>query len=217
MADFTLSSQSVWAVGATVKAYPRSAFAVGLSGPPSGSETDSAVVASDSTVPFTGLADDTAYVAYAQVASVDRYIGFSTPPAVADSGGVAPGTPLPADGALDALINTSIPDDWDDLLKFQLPTDAASYIVSVSALAETGDFANVFLYAFENEDHFNQFWNGVGPYPTSRVQVDQITVSATRTFDIGAILELQVAGGWWIACVTGGNGAASSFSITPIA
>lgn len=72
--------------GATVKAYKRSNFPAipaTPSGAPVGSQDASATVASDGSVTFTGLTDNTAYVLYA--ASPDRYATFSTPDATSSS------------------------------------------------------------------------------------------------------------------------------------
>src|SRR4051794_9465665 len=76
--------------GATVKAYKRSNFpgVWDLTGAPAGSQDASATVASDGSVTFTGLTDDTAYVIYA--ASPDRYSSFRTP-AIAAGGAVSNG------------------------------------------------------------------------------------------------------------------------------
>jgi hypothetical protein len=65
-------------VGATVKAYKRANFPGiwDFTGAPAGSQDASATVASDGSVTFTGLTENTDYVIYA--ASPDRYAQFAT-------------------------------------------------------------------------------------------------------------------------------------------
>lgn len=77
MASFTLSScADVFPVGTTVGAYPARYRLDGSS--PSGSATTTAVVASSGSLAFTGLANDTDYVAYALVGGSHKYRGFQT-------------------------------------------------------------------------------------------------------------------------------------------
>jgi hypothetical protein len=65
-------------VGATVKAYKRSNFPGiwDFTGAPAGSQDASATVASDGSITFTGLTENTDYVLYA--ATPDRYAQFAT-------------------------------------------------------------------------------------------------------------------------------------------
>jgi hypothetical protein len=81
MASAVVNRADVFPVGTTVYAYPLSNWTTGQrppSGAPVGSSTTSAAVAANGSVTFTGLADDTWYVAYAQVSSAHRYVNVST-------------------------------------------------------------------------------------------------------------------------------------------
>lgn len=94
MASQTLSSVAdVWPVGTTVGAYPAANQKAtwDRSGAPAGSATATAAVQSDGSVAFTGLADDTAYYASAQVSGTWRHRWFRTGPAATVSGGTVGG------------------------------------------------------------------------------------------------------------------------------
>ncbi len=79
MAQVVLHANDVFPAGTTVSVY---ALANPSSPPPDavppGAVVTTAVVASDGSLTFTGLADDTRYWAYAQVSSDDRTVGFRT-------------------------------------------------------------------------------------------------------------------------------------------
>lgn len=96
MATVTLNSVlDTWPATTTVSVYPQSAQSAGWdrSSSPSGSATTTGVVAAGGSVAFTGLADDTAYVAAAQVSSVWRVRFFrssTAPTVVTDSAQRAP-------------------------------------------------------------------------------------------------------------------------------
>jgi hypothetical protein len=82
MATVTLSSVlDTWPAGTTVGAYPQANQSAGWdrASSPSGSTTTTAVVAAGGSLAFSGLADDTAYVAAAQVSSVWRIRTFRSP------------------------------------------------------------------------------------------------------------------------------------------
>jgi hypothetical protein len=87
MATVTLTSVlDTWPAGTTVGAYPQANQPVGWdrASAPTGSTTATAVVAAGGSLAFTGLADDTAYVAAAQVSSVWKVRSFrSDAPAAA--------------------------------------------------------------------------------------------------------------------------------------
>lgn len=72
----TLQVANNFPTGTTVGAYLAGAKNDG--GAPKGASVTTAVVASNGTVAFTGLTDNTDYVAAAQVSSVWRYVSFST-------------------------------------------------------------------------------------------------------------------------------------------
>jgi hypothetical protein len=92
MATFSFTRADRYPAGATVKAYLRSNFPAvwDRTGAPVGTHTASATVAADGSVSFTGLADDTEYVAHSSVSGVETYLSFRTPASTA--------TPL-ADGS----------------------------------------------------------------------------------------------------------------------
>src|SRR5436190_3012462 len=74
----TISGGGQFPEGTSVGAYPRSAWGPeGVIGAPSGSATNTQTV-TNGLLAFTGLADNTDYVAYAQVSGQDRYRRFST-------------------------------------------------------------------------------------------------------------------------------------------
>lgn len=94
MADATLNPSTTFPVGTTVTVYPRANFPAIPSvpeGAPVGSSTTSAAMTATG-VTFTGLADATTYVAYAQVNTVHRYVGFRTPTPDASGGGAPTGS-----------------------------------------------------------------------------------------------------------------------------
>ncbi len=77
MASFTITScADVFPVGTSVGAYLARYRLSGSS--PSGSAAATATVASNGSLAFTGLADDTEYVAYASVSGQHRYRSFQT-------------------------------------------------------------------------------------------------------------------------------------------
>lgn len=79
MASFTLSTDR-FPNGTTVTVYPLSNWPghqIPPSGDPVGSSTTSGSVTGGS-VTFTGLDDDTRYLAHGEVGGVDRYVNFST-------------------------------------------------------------------------------------------------------------------------------------------
>lgn len=80
--DLTLRNPAVFPVGATVEAYPRSNWPAHVrhpEGAPLGAATDSAVVAADGTIDFTGLDPDTEYLAvYDAGGGEHRYVSFLT-------------------------------------------------------------------------------------------------------------------------------------------
>jgi hypothetical protein len=82
MATATLSSVAdKFPVGTTVTVYPLSNWPTGAqppAGAPIGSSTTTAVVASAGSLAFTGLTDDTRYVATASVGGTYRYLNFIT-------------------------------------------------------------------------------------------------------------------------------------------
>lgn len=102
MASITLNSADVFPDGTSVSAYQRSADL--LEGAPSGSAAATAT-ATNGTVSFTGLVDNTGYVAYAQVSGQDRYRRFYTGVPSSPSGGggagllIGAGAPTAGDGA----------------------------------------------------------------------------------------------------------------------
>lgn len=73
MASFKLVSEW-YPVGSTVQVHPASGRVDGA--PPSTAQVTSAVVAADGSVTFTGLTDETPYVAYASVGGVHRYVNI---------------------------------------------------------------------------------------------------------------------------------------------
>lgn len=75
MASVTLNPSQLFPEGTSVGVYPRAAKRPG--GAPSGAAITSATVTSGQ-LAFTGLVLNTAYTAYANVASQDRYMDFST-------------------------------------------------------------------------------------------------------------------------------------------
>lgn len=80
MASATVTRVDLFPDGTTVYAYPLENWSTGAQPPrgtPVGSSTTSAA-ASASGVTFTGLADDTRYVAYASVSDEHRYVNFTT-------------------------------------------------------------------------------------------------------------------------------------------
>ena len=78
MASIVINGGTQFPEGTSVGAYPRTAWGVeSLSGAPSGSATATATVTSGQ-IAFSGLADGTDYVAYAQVSGVDKFRRFST-------------------------------------------------------------------------------------------------------------------------------------------
>lgn len=82
MAAVTLKAPHPFAVGATVTVYAASDWPVTQrppSGSPPGSAVTTAVVGTDKSLAFTGLADGTDYYAY----QGGNYVGFSTPAAAA--------------------------------------------------------------------------------------------------------------------------------------
>lgn len=89
MASFTLTRPDLFPSGTSVSVYAQSARGeLPSSGAPTGSAVDTGTVSGDS-VTFTGLADETRYIAYA--AGPDRYLRFSTPPASTGGGSVVAG------------------------------------------------------------------------------------------------------------------------------
>jgi lysophospholipase L1-like esterase len=81
---FTFSSVAdIWPSGTSVGAYPRANQFVGFdrASAPTGSATSTGTVASDGSLAFTGLADDTRYFAGAQVSGAWKFKGFRTDPA----------------------------------------------------------------------------------------------------------------------------------------
>lgn len=85
MASVTLKNDR-FPAGTSVSAYTRSDFPV-VPDPPSGAPSgpvavSTATVAADGSLVFSGLADDTKYVAYASVSSQDRYVRFRSAPSV---------------------------------------------------------------------------------------------------------------------------------------
>lgn len=117
-------------------AYPRSAWpaATAPSGAPTGSATATAAVTAG-VATFTGLADDTAYGAYALVSGEHRIVSFRTPPVSAESGS------LPTGGtAGQTLVKQSGTDgdaDWETPTSTTVPrsTKTNSYTL---ALADAG-------------------------------------------------------------------------------
>lgn len=80
MASFTFSTVAeLFPVSTSVSVYPRAARKDGQA--PSGPSVASASVASGGSLAFSGLADETAYTAYASVGGVHRYRDFTTAPA----------------------------------------------------------------------------------------------------------------------------------------
>lgn len=78
--EITLSSQSGFPVGATVKAYPASGWPGGTApvGSPKGASVAEGVVASNGSVTFTGLEAKTRYYATAEVGGAYRYVAIYT-------------------------------------------------------------------------------------------------------------------------------------------
>lgn len=80
-------------VGTTVNAYLQSAFPLGWrssDGLPSGAVSQAnAVVQTDGSLTFTGLTEDTAYRAYASVASTPTFLGFTVDEAADSEAGPA--------------------------------------------------------------------------------------------------------------------------------
>lgn len=114
MATQTLSREDVFPVGTSVAAYPLANWPTAQrppTGAPVGSSAASGTVQANGVVTFTGLADATNYVAYAQVSGVHRYIRFRTPAASTAAGGSASvGTGAPgtlADGSTYFELNSS--------------------------------------------------------------------------------------------------------------
>jgi hypothetical protein len=75
MADVTLKTDR-FPQGTNVAVYPVGARQDSRS--PAGTSVASATVAADQTLTFTGLADGTNFIAYAQVNGEHRYVGFNT-------------------------------------------------------------------------------------------------------------------------------------------
>src|SRR5438477_13198153 len=83
----TISGGGQFPESTSVGAYPRSAWGPeGVIGAPTGSATNTQTV-TGGVLAFTGLANNTDYVAYAQVGGVDRYRRFSTREGSSASGG----------------------------------------------------------------------------------------------------------------------------------
>lgn len=79
MASFTLQRPSVFPNGTVVSAYAVSNWPDGVpAGAPRGSAAASGTVASDK-VELTGLTENVAYTATAEVGGVRRYVGFLVP------------------------------------------------------------------------------------------------------------------------------------------
>src|SRR5436190_21968269 len=88
----TISGGGQFPEGTSVGAYPRSAWGPeGVIGAPTGSATNTQTV-TNGQLAFSGLADNTDYVAYAQVSGQDRYRRFSTREGQLSSGGSGGGT-----------------------------------------------------------------------------------------------------------------------------
>jgi hypothetical protein len=99
MADVTLKTDR-FPQGTNVGVYPIGARQDSRS--PAGTSVATATVAADQTLAFTGLADGTNFVAYAQVGSEHRYVTFNT---VAEASTIA----SPSGGAtVDAQARTAI-------------------------------------------------------------------------------------------------------------
>lgn len=104
MASFTLTRPDRFPSGTTVAVYPEAAKVSGAA--PSGNYSQVTTgTAGSSSVTFTGLADETRYVAYASVGGDYRYVGFETEPPPSESSTVLQVTGGPGDRALiDAAI-----------------------------------------------------------------------------------------------------------------
>jgi hypothetical protein len=90
--------------GTNVGAYLRTqwpAVPVNPSGAPTGAAVETAAVAADGTLTYTTLADDTVYVAYAEVSATHRLIAFIGPEA--DAGGATEATALLIESGVDDL------------------------------------------------------------------------------------------------------------------
>jgi hypothetical protein len=131
MASVTLNGER-FPAGTSVSAYTRADFPampVVPSGVPSGPvAVSTATVGTDGTLTFTGLADDTKYVAYAQVSGQDRYVQFRSAPLVGSgSGGVV--------GVLDVSVAPYLADRTgatDASAAIQAAIDAAALAVTTT-------------------------------------------------------------------------------------
>lgn len=175
MATFTLTF-SPYPPTTAVKAY-LAAQRVADQGP-SGSEVASATAGSDTSVAFTGLVDDTAYVAYAVVGGRHLYVGFRTAPAAADAG---------AGGGGDVLADGSVPFTGD--VTFESPArllmGADSDVVTLGTVQST------------NENDGNIGASVDGDFGASRAALTAFndTDGSMGQLDSDGTLTLQVAGG----------------------
>jgi hypothetical protein len=114
---------------------------------------------------------------------------------VSGGSGTAPGAPFFVSPALMGN-DTGLPDDWASLQKYQLPTDAPTYFVSV-LFHIVNSTENIWVAAIRDEAHWNDYWVGDGIEPTQTVDAH---AHASTDVGQGFLFDemLVVPGGWYI-------------------
>lgn len=96
--------------------------------------------------------------------------------------------------------NSPLPDAWDDVVKFQMPTEHSAYFVSIQYELVGPNTQGVEIIAIRDEDHFNGYWGGEAPGPLD-AQVDHVSLSGDdlpATANIRGFLHLIIGGGWYL-------------------
>lgn len=200
----TLSAGGSFPEGASVGAYPRSAWgAEGVSGPPTGAATNTQTVTSG-VLAFSGLTDNTDYVAYAQVSGQDRFRRFSTREgSLASAGsGSAKVFKITDEGAL--------PNVGDAAVAIRSARDKAYAYAQSTGLSAIVEIPEGDWLIASQEQTTDRAWDqtaGVGEGMTWRPGVGLRTAGAAGTrfhYTLGASANLfEVTPPWTATAITG--------------